>query len=188
MILPIVQAGHPVLRQAARALTPAEIASPEIEKLIADMRETMRAAPGVGLAAPQVGVGIQLAVIEDTPARMARSTTDELKVRERVGVPFQVIINPTLTVEPGTPLRFYEGCLSVPPWIAIVPRAAVVRVDALDEHGRPVTIQARGWHARILQHEIDHLHGVLCIDRMDPRTFTTPENYDAFTRAATTST
>ena len=182
VILPIVQAGDPVLRAPARPLSLDEIRSTAIQQLIADMRETMRAAPGVGLAAPQVGLGLQLAVIEDAPEYQANATAEELAERERAAVPFHVIINPVLTLEPGTAVEFYEGCLSVDGWMAIVARAAAVRVEALDENGRDVVIQARGWHARILQHEIDHLHGTLCVDRMDPRTLSSHANYSKFWR------
>jgi peptide deformylase len=182
VILPIVQAGDPVLRQVARPLSLDEIASKEIQKLIRDMRETMRAAPGVGLAAPQVGLALQLAVIEDAPQVQSHATSEELKARERAVVPFHVIVNPVLTLEPGEPVEFFEGCLSVEGWMALVPRALAVRVEALDEHGREVTLTVRGWHARILQHEIDHLHGTLCIDRMDPRTLTNNDNYATFWR------
>jgi peptide deformylase len=182
MILPIVQAGDPVLRGRARPLSLDEIASREIQKLIADMRETMLAAPGVGLAAPQVGVPLQLAVIEDGPATVGRASAEERSARERDVVPFHVIINPVLTLEPGTPVEFFEGCLSVEGWLAVVPRAAAVRVDALDERGQDVRLTVRGWHARILQHEIDHLYGTLCIDRMDSRTLTNNPNYSKFWR------
>lgn len=182
MILPIVQAGDPVLRAPSRPLSLDEIQSTAIQQLIADMRETMRAAPGVGLAAPQIGLGLQLAVIEDAPEYHANATAEELKEREREIVPFQVIINPTLTLEPGAPVEFFEGCLSVDGWMALVPRAPAVRVDALDENGRDVRLSARGWHARILQHEIDHLHGVLCVDRMDSRTLCSHANYSRFWR------
>lgn len=169
--LPIVQAGDPVLRQAARALSPDEVRSPRIVDLIEAMRETMRAAPGVGLAAPQVGQSLQLAVIEDRAEYQGRLTPDELAARGRVPVPFHVVINPRLTVLEAGPAVFAEGCLSVPGYMAVVARALAVRVDALDHRGQPVTIEARGWHARILQHELDHLAGTLYIDRMDSRTF-----------------
>ncbi len=182
MILPIVQAGDPVLRARARPLSLEEIGSSTIQQLIADMRETMRAAPGVGLAAPQVGLPLQLAVLEDAADYHANATAEELKERERTVVPFHVIINPVLTLEPGEPVEFFEGCLSVEGWMALVPRAAAVRVDALDEHGKDVTWRVRGWHARILQHEIDHLHGTLCVDRMDPRTLSSHANYSKFWR------
>lgn len=182
MILPIVQAGDPVLRQAARPLSLDEIQSTAIQQLISDMCETMRAAPGVGLAAPQVGLPLQLAVIEDAPEYQANATSEELSERQREIVPFHVIINPILTLEPGTPVEFFEGCLSVDGWMALVPRAASVRVEALDQNGRDVTLTVSGWHARILQHEIDHLHGTLCIDRMDPRTLSNHANYSKFWR------
>jgi peptide deformylase len=182
VILPIVQAGDPVLRQAARPLSLDEIQSSAIQQLIVDMRETMRAAPGVGLAAPQVGLALQLAVIEDAPEYHANATAEELDERQRQVVPFAVIINPTLTLAPGPPVEFFEGCLSVEGWMALVPRAPAVRVDALDENGRDLRLDARGWHARILQHEIDHLHGTLCVDRMDARTLSSHANYSRFWR------
>ena len=182
MILPIVQAGDPVLRAPARPLSLDEIQSTAIQQLIADMRETMRAAPGVGLAAPQVGLPLQLAVLEDAPEYHANATPAELAERERQVVPFHVIINPVITLEPGAPVEFFEGCLSVDGWMALVPRAPAVRVEALDEQGRDVRLSVRGWHARILQHEIDHLHGTLCVDRMDPRTLSSHANYSKFWR------
>jgi peptide deformylase len=94
-----------------------------------------------------------------------------------------VIVNPRLTVEVAETAEFFEGCLSLPGFTAVVPRALAVRVDALNEHAEPVTIQARGWYARILQHEIDHLHGTLYIDRMQSRTFATRENFMRFHEA-----
>jgi peptide deformylase len=172
MSLAIVEAGHAVLRRQAHPLDRAAIRSPEIQQLIEAMRETMRAAPGVGLAAPQIGEGLQLAVIEDRAEYHVRLGEDELRERERRPVPFHVIINPRLTVvEPG-PASFAEGCLSIPGYAAVVPRALAVRVDSLDHRGEPRVIEARGWYARILQHEIDHLEGTLYIDRMDARSFT----------------
>jgi peptide deformylase len=166
MHLKIVQAGDPVLREPARALTPAEIASAEIQQLIELMRETMRDAPGVGLAAPQIGVPLQLAVIEDVA---------ELEAAERKPVPFHVIASPQLTLGDET-VEFFEGCLSVEGFQAVVARARAVEVEALDHQGMPVKIAARGWYARILQHEIDHLNGTLYIDRMRSRTFSTARN------------
>jgi peptide deformylase len=134
------------------------------------MRETMRHAPGVGLAAPQIGLALQLAVIEDTA---------ESAATERRPVPFHVIANPRLQLGPEI-VEFYEGCLSFEGFQAIVPRARTVRVEALDHNGEPVVIDAAGWYARILQHEIDHLNGIVCCDRMDSRTLSTGENYPRF--------
>lgn len=177
MVLKIVQAGEPVLRQRARELTPEEIASPQVKQLIQLMRDTMRDAPGVGLAAPQVGVGLRLVVVEDRAEYQAGVKPEELAARERQPVNFHVLINPKLVVEDPEPVEFHEGCLSVSGFSALVPRARGVRVEALDEHGAPVTLVARGWYARILQHEFDHLEGTLYLDRMEPRSFTTAENH-----------
>lgn len=179
MPLTIVQAGEPVLRKAARPLRPNEIRSREIRDLIEEMKETMYAAPGVGLAAPQVGRGIQLAVIEDREQYMEDWTPEQLAARERKPVPFHVIINPKLTLG-GEQLEFFEGCLSVQGLMALVSRSRRVRVECLDESGMPTIIEAAGWYARILQHEIDHLLGTLYLDRMAPRTLMTVENYKKF--------
>jgi peptide deformylase len=148
MRLKIVQAGEIVLRQRARELSRKEIRSAEIRQLIEWMRETMKDAPGVGLAAPQVGLSMQLAVIED-PAESQRAIAPErLAERGRRPVPFHVIVNPALTLE-GDSVEFFEGCLSV------------------------AGFSAEGWYARILQHEIDHLYGALYLDRMHTRSFMT---------------
>jgi peptide deformylase len=178
--LKIVQAGEAVLRGRARPLTPEEIASDEIQRLILDMRDTMRDAPGVGLAAPQVGIPLQLAVIEDKEEYLKGISPEELQERERQPVPFQVIVNPTITVTSEKTLDFFEGCLSLPGFSAVVPRAQSVRVECLDERGQPRTIEASGWYARILQHEIDHLLGNLYIDRMRTRTFMSLDNFARF--------
>jgi len=179
--LKIVQAGHPVLRTRARPLGPKEIRSRAIQELIERMRETMRDAPGVGLAAPQIGEPLQLAVVEDREEYQRNVDEERLDLLERRPVPFHVIVNPRITLLAGSaPARFFEGCLSVTGMIGIVPRAVDVHVDALDERGDPVSIDAHGWHARILQHEIDHLAGVLCIDRMYTRTLMTQETFSQY--------
>ena len=180
MKLKIVQAGDPVLRKQGRQLTKNEIKSPEIQQLIELMRTTMHEAPGVGLAAPQVGVSIQLAVIEDQPDYLAHHSADELAELQRSAVPFHVIINPKLTLLDNEWAQFFEGCLSVEGYQAIVDRALDVRVECLNERGEEVTINAHGWYARILQHEIDHLNGTLYIDRMKTRTLATGENMARF--------
>jgi peptide deformylase len=179
MPLTIVQAGEPVLRKAARPLRPNEIRSREIRELIEQMKETMYAAPGVGLAAPQIGRGIQLAVIEDRPEYIKDWTPEQLAERERKSVPFHVIINPKITLLGEERVEFFEGCLSLVDLMALVPRARKVRVECVDEKGEPRVIEASGWYARILQHEIDHLAGTLYVDRMYPRTLMTVGNYTA---------
>ena len=176
MKLKIVQAGDPILRKQSRPLTKDEIRSPSIQLLIELMRDTMREAPGVGLAAPQIGKSIQLAVIEDRADYLGRLSADELAEYQRAAIPFHVIINPKLTFLDKTSAQFFEGCLSVAGYQAIVDRALNVRVECLNERGEEITIKAQGWYARILQHEIDHLNGTLYIDRMKTRTLTTSEN------------
>ncbi|HEX3765770.1 MAG TPA: peptide deformylase [Kofleriaceae bacterium] len=173
----IVQVGDPVLRRRARELSRDEIATPAIQDLIVRMRDTMRDAPGVGLAAPQIGESIQLVVIEDPPQAHAGMTPAQLAERERAAIAFHILINPQLTVEGDEQVAAYEGCLSLAGFSMIVPRWRRVRVEALDEHGAPVVKVASGWYARILQHEIDHLRGVVCCDRMEPRSLTTQDNH-----------
>jgi peptide deformylase len=173
--LPIVEIGTPVLRQRARLLTQEEILSPEIQSLIEEMKATMRKAPGVGIAAPQVGKPYQLAVIEDMDH--SRLTEAQIRERDRTKVPFHVIINPVLSLEGDEKAEFFEGCLSVPQLMGVVPRAKSVRVECLNEKGEPITIRATGWYARILQHEIDHLHGTLYIDRAYPHTLMTEASF-----------
>jgi peptide deformylase len=179
MVLEICEAGDIVLRQPARELTSAEILSPQIQELIGSMYETMRAAPGVGLAAPQIGLPLQLAVIEDRQEYIDLTPPEKAAERERVAVAPHVIINPRLTLEKER-AEFFEGCLSLPGFTAIVPRARAVTVECLNERAEPVTIRARGWYARILQHEIDHLRGTLYIERMLTRSFMGRPNYERY--------
>jgi peptide deformylase len=167
MILKIVQVGDPVLRNGTRMLSREEVHSPQFQQLVEWMRETMRDAPGVGLAAPQVGLPLRFAVIEDGV---------EAEATEREPTPFHVIVNPVLTAVGATQIEHFEGCLSLEGFQARVQRAHAVRVEGWDHHANPVTIEASGWYARILQHEVDHLDGKLYIDRMNPRTFTTARN------------
>jgi peptide deformylase len=176
MTLDIRQVGEPVLRQRARPLTVEEIRSAPMQCLIEQMRDTMREAPGVGLAAPQIGQSLQLAVIEDREEYLQGIAPTILQERERTVVPFHAIVNPRLTIIQDAPAVFFEGCLSLDGFAALVPRALAVRVDCLNERGEPVVIQARGWYARILQHEIDHLNGRLYIDRMLSRSFMSIDN------------
>jgi len=145
MLRPILVLGNPVLRHKAKRITQVDRA---IQKLIDDMIETMRAAPGVGLAAPQVGVPLRLAVIE---------------VDDKV----TVIVNPEIVKTAGEH-ELDEGCLSVPGFWGRLRRAERVSVKALDRHGKELRIRdAEGLFAQALQHEIDHLDGHLYIDRMD---------------------
>jgi len=178
--LQIAQIGEQVLRAPANELSRQDILSPKTQELIEHMRDTMRNAPGVGLAAPQVGIPLQLAVIEDREEYQKKFTPTQLSERQRQPIPFHVIVNPRMVSADNTVLEFFEGCLSVAGYSAIVPRARAVTVEYLNEHAENKRVEAVGWYARIMQHEIDHLAGVLYVDRMRTCTLTTLENLERF--------
>ena len=180
MLLDIVQVGDPVLRRPARPLGTEEIATPFVQELIVSMQETMYDAPGVGLAAPQVGESLQLAVVEDDGPWLEAMSQARREELERRVLPFTVLINPSLEPIGEETAEFFEGCLSIDGFSGLVRRYRAVRVRALDAKGQPLELEMEGWPARILQHELDHLAGVLYIDRMDPRAFTTNENLARF--------
>lgn len=184
--LKIVQAGDPVLRSQGQQLSISQVRSKEIQQLIEWMRHTMYDAPGVGLAAPQVGLPLQLAVIEDKREYMQDTPIEILQERERQPVPFHVIVNPRITSYGSRIVTFFEGCLSLNGFVALVPRSSQVTVECLDHNGEPQTIQASGWYARILQHEIGHLAGELYIDRMISRSFSTIESFNRYWKMKTT--
>jgi peptide deformylase len=131
----------------------------------------------VGLAAPQVGYSLQLVVIEDQAEFIQKLPPEQVAERERRPVSFHVLINPKLTLLGSETVEFFEGCLSLAGFTAVVPRARQVRVEGLNERAEPVIVNATGWYARILQHELDHLGGVLYVDRMKSRTFFSQDNY-----------
>ena len=175
MIFDIVQAGDPVLRQPAQRIDPSHLGTSEFNELIESMVETMHAAPGVGLAAPQVGLPIQLVVLEDRPETIENLDPEARRLKARDVVPLTVLVNPTLEPVGDETVTFYEGCLSVSGWAAMTPRWLRVRVRALNQMGDDVVLEWEGWPARIAQHEMDHLAGTLYIDRMDSRTFASAE-------------
>jgi peptide deformylase len=146
-ILSVRKYGDPTLRRRAAAV--GEI-TPEIHRIVADMVETMYDEAGIGLAAPQVGIPLRLIVVNDEATREARA-----------------LVNPALVDQNGQ-VTAEEGCLSIPGVFAPVTRAAWVRVEAHDLAGRPTTLEGGGLLARVLQHELDHLDGILFIDRLDP--------------------
>jgi peptide deformylase len=187
MRIKIVSVGEPVLRKAARQLRPDEIGSDRIRQLIEYMRETLADAPGVGLAAPQIGEDVQLLIVEDKAEYQEKLTPEELAERERHPVSFHVLINPEIELLSPPDVSFFEGCLSLPGFVAIVPRARTVRVRAFNETGNPVQIEAEGWYARILQHEIDHLKGTLYIDRMWSRSFSSVDHYNRHWKSKSTA-
>lgn len=152
-ILKIARMGHPVLRQKAAPVPVGDIGSPEIRRLIDDMVETMREYSGVGLAAPQVHVPRQVIVVAAD--------------REGGGgAPPTVLVNPQITLASRKTEEDWEGCLSIPDIRGRVPRSTEIKVRAHDRAGKEVALSAKGFFARVIQHEVDHLQGVLFPDRM----------------------
>jgi peptide deformylase len=168
--LPIVAAGRPVLRSGTEPYD-GQLGPALLARFVEALRATMHAAPGVGLAAPQVGVELRIAVMED-PAPVPEEVA---AARGRVPQPFRVLVNPSYQPVGTARAAFFEGCLSVPGWQAVVSRHAEVRLRAEDERGRPVDEVFTGWPARIVQHETDHLDGTLYLDRAELRSLSTNE-------------
>ncbi|HXX69220.1 MAG TPA: peptide deformylase [Polyangiaceae bacterium] len=167
----IVQVGATVLRRRATEVPQPLFGTKALSRLIERMVEAMRAAPGVGLAAPQLGVPLRVFVAEDDEARMAHVPAQTRTLRGRTALPLTVVLNPEIVALGADEAMFYEGCLSVRGYGALVRRAAAVGVTAVDHHGRPVAFRVEGWPARIMQHEGDHLDGTLYVDRMISRSF-----------------
>lgn len=154
-VRPIVRLGHPALRTVARAVPLDKIGAPEIQQLIDDMVETMQEARGVGLAAPQVAAELQIFVY----ASMGHPDP-------AADIPLRVVINPMISPQERELVHDWEGCLSIPDLRGMVPRHPAVRVQGLDRDGHPIDYVIRGFEARIVQHELDHLNGVVFLDRM----------------------
>jgi peptide deformylase len=160
-ILKVARLGHPVLRAKAKAITPAEIKSPRVQSLIDDMFETMQEYAGIGLAAPQVHEGIRLFVAGVRSAEIVTPITEDTEM------PFITVINPEIVPAAETPtIEGWEGCLSIPDIRGKVPRPETIRLRAHDRTGRRVELVASGLPARVIQHEADHLDGVMFFDRM----------------------
>jgi peptide deformylase len=176
-VLPIVTVGHPVLRERASELSGEELASEEVQAFIDDLIETMRAASGAGLAANQVGSLRRIAVVEVPEGGNPRYPY-------KPPIPLTVMVNPSLEPVGSDVFEVNEGCLSVPDLRGTLERFASIRVRYLDRFGAPVEEVRRGLTAGTFQHELDHLDGVLFLDRVgDPRTFTTWEQFDRNGRA-----
>ncbi len=175
-VRPVLRLGHPTLRKPARDLTQAEIGSSETRALIQDLIDTQKASGGIGIAAPQIGESLRLAVIEFDRTNPRYRGMGELGRT--------VLINARITIIDPTPQTFWEGCLSVPGLRGQVTRPSHIRVDYLDESGTPRSIEAQGFVATVFQHELDHLDGVLFVDRVEARPGSTAlaftEEYDTF--------
>ena len=155
-ILKVARIGHPVIRTPAEMVSERAMRTDDMKRLLENMRETLHEYDGVGLAAPQIHAGLRLAVIE---IEAADARTEE-------GVPFMVLVNPTIHPLSAETEEGWEGCLSIPDLRGIVPRFKSVRLDAWDEKGKPYSIEAHGFFARVIQHECDHLDGKVYLDRM----------------------
>ncbi|WP_434994316.1 peptide deformylase [Arthrobacter sp. Ld5] len=174
---PIVAAGHPVLRRAAQDYD-GQLDDATLARLIDTMRRVMHAAPGVGLAAPQIGIPLRIAVLEDAGA----ADPEIAAARSRPALPFTVLINPRYTATAGEVDAFYEGCLSVPGYQAVVERPHRVEATYARPDGRIVTTGFAGWPARIVQHETDHLNGTLYLDRAILRSLTADAEHHRWAR------
>ena len=162
MILKVARLGHPIVRTAARQVTEEEIKSQGFQVLIDSMVETMHEYSGVGLAATQIHLPLQVAVLE-----VERNP----RYPDAPPVPLTVLINPVVTILDDQTIDGYEGCLSIPDMRGMVPRFTRLRVEALGRDAQPLDIIAEGFHARVIQHETDHLKGEVYLDRMrDMRT------------------
>lgn len=174
-ILKVSRLGHPVLRTKARAIDPKSITSPGVQRLIDDMFDTMREYSGIGLAAPQVHEGLRLFVAGTVPWTPGSEVGDDDEM------PLMALINPSLVLVGEPSSLGWEGCLSIPDIRGRVPRAPEVQVKAYDRTGRAVAFTAKGFPARVIQHEYDHLDGILFFDRMTSfESLTFLEEYDRY--------
>lgn len=165
--------GHPILRQTARRVTREELTTPAFQALVADMGENMKIYGGIGLAAPQIGESVQLAVIELEGGKNRYGSDD--------GLSFTVFINPVLEVLDGEKQGFWEGCLSVPGLRGFVERPRKVKVTYWNESGEEQVLIAENFLATVVQHELDHLFGHLYIDRIkDTKLLSFQEEFQQF--------
>lgn len=179
-ILKVARLGHPVLRKIAEPVDPAALRTPAVQRLIDDMIETMRDADGAGLAAPQVYESVQVCVIE---------ISHNPRYPDALEIPLTVLVNPIVTPVPTDSgaavserdsISMYEGCLSVTGLRGRVTRPRRVRVQALDRHGKPLEFSWEGVRACVVQHETDHLNGVIYVDRADSKSLTFLREYERY--------
>jgi peptide deformylase len=167
----VVQVGNPVLRRRAAEVPAQDIVSETMGRLIQRMWATLAEVPGVGLAAPQIGEPSRVIVVQDLARFHETISADHLIERERNTIEPYVLINPEISPVGDAKRTFFEGCLSIEGYVAAVDRHLEVDLSFVDPAGQEHRRRVRGWHARILQHEVDHLDGRLYVDRMNPRTF-----------------
>jgi peptide deformylase len=172
MIRPICRMGNPVLRENAKKLDTKDLNSEIFRQLLIDLKDSMDHYGGIGIAAPQIGVSLQVAIIElEGPNRYG----------ENSGLPLTIFINPEFEILTDETQGFWEGCLSVPGLRGFVERPKKVRVRFLNEKGEQKEILAEGFLATVIQHELDHLFGTLYVDRIkDPKLLSFQDEYEKF--------
>ncbi|XP_019509377.1 PREDICTED: peptide deformylase, mitochondrial [Hipposideros armiger] len=170
--LHVCQVGDPALRAVAAPVEPAQLAGPELQRLVQRLVQVMQRRRCVGLSAPQLGVPLQVLALEFPEALFQACAPRLRESRQMEPFPLRVFVNPSLRVLDSRLVIFPEGCESVAGFLACVPRFQAVQISGLDPRGEQVVLQASGWTARIIQHEMDHLQGCLFIDKMDSKTFT----------------
>ena len=177
MIRPICRMGNPILRKKAEDISKDYLLSDDFRQLLIDLKDSMKHYGGIGIAAPQVGVDLQVAIIELTGIN---------RYGEEINLPLTAFINPRITYLTDEQQGFWEGCLSVPGLRGFVERPSRVRVNYLNEKGVEQELETQGFLATVLQHELDHLQGVLYIDRIkDPRLLAYQEEFEQFIQERT---
>lgn len=172
-LLKIARLGHPLIRETAQSVSKEELETQSLQDLIDSMIATMRDANGVGIAAPQVHVSKRIIVME--------VSADNPRYPNRKAIPLTVMVNPVIQSKSEGYETDWEGCLSVPDLRAKVPRSSAVKVSGLDRYGEPLEIDAEGFFARVIQHEVDHLEGNVFLDRLpDLKTLTHLREYHQF--------
>lgn len=156
----VVKLGHPALRQKSELVDPEAIGTPEFKDLVKRMIQTMRKYNGVGIAAPQIGLPVQIFCVECRSNKRYKGIPD---------IPVYTVVNPKVTVIEKETAGIYEGCLSIPDLRGWVERPKVVRLEAITDKGKHISRIVKGFHARIIQHEYDHLMGKVYLDRVKDR-------------------
>lgn len=169
--LHVCQVGDPVLRSVAKPVEVEHLSSPDIKQVILQMKEVMKRYDSVGLAAPQIGMPLRIILLEFSSKRKQQFGSDVYAAREMSTLPLTVFINPKMDIVDYNKVEFAESCESVRGFSAVVPRYKAVKLSGVDEDGEPVMLEGKGWIARIIQHEMDHLDGKLYLDCMTPKSF-----------------
>ena len=176
MIKPVLKMGHPLLRQPAAPVTPQEMEDGTLQNLIRDLFDTMAQEEGIGIAAPQIGVSKQVAIVGLPDEKNSRYQ----EISEEGAFTPLVVVNPTITVLDSTPQGYWEGCLSVPGLRGYVERPQKIKVNFTDPQGKSMEAIAEGFLATVFQHELDHLEGVLYVDRVSDNKLVFNEEYEQY--------